>query len=55
MNAQTIGAIQFYDSHAKPIDFCAEVTNGLQRASKAIPPKFFYDETGSGLFDAICE
>ncbi len=41
MNAQTIGAIQFYDSHAKPIDFYAGVINGLQREPKAIPPKFF--------------
>jgi dimethylhistidine N-methyltransferase len=31
------------------------VVNGLQCEPKAIPPKFFYDETGSRLFDAICE
>jgi dimethylhistidine N-methyltransferase len=55
MNAQTIGAIQFYDNHPKPIDFYAEVVNGLQCERKVIPPKFFYDETGSRLFDAICE
>ena len=55
MNAQTIGSIQFYDDHPKPVDFYAEVVNGLQCEPKAIPPKFFYDETGSRLFDAICE
>lgn len=55
MNAQTIGAIRFYDDHPKPVDFYAEVVNGLQCEPKAIPPKFFYDETGSRLFDAICE
>jgi len=55
MNAQTIGAIQFYDDHPKPVDFYTEVVNGLQCEPKAIPPKFFYDETGSRLFDAICE
>jgi len=55
MNAQTIGDIQFYDEHPKPVDFYAEVIHGLQREPKLIPPKFFYDETGSRLFDAICE
>jgi dimethylhistidine N-methyltransferase len=55
MNAQSIGAIRFYDNHPKPVDFYSEVINGLQCEPKAIPPKFFYDETGSRLFDAICE
>ncbi len=55
MNAQVIGDIQFYDEHPKPVDFYAEVIHGLQRKPKRIPPKFFYDETGSVLFDAICE
>ncbi len=55
MNAQTIGAIRFYDNHPTPVDFYTEVINGLQEVPKAIPPKFFYDETGSRLFDAICE
>ena len=55
MNAQSIGAIRFYDNHPEPVDFYTEVINGLQCKPKAIPPKFFYDETGSRLFDAICE
>lgn len=55
MNAQTIGDIQFYDEHPKPVDFYAEVINGLRRKPKLIPPKFFYDEVGSKLFDSICE
>jgi len=55
MNAQIIGDIQFYDEHPKPVDFYAEVITGLQRKPKLIPPKFFYDEAGSRLFDAICE
>jgi L-histidine N-alpha-methyltransferase len=33
----------------------AELIEGLQRPQKLISPKFFYDETGSELFDAICE
>lgn len=55
MNAQMIGDIQFYDEHPKPVDFYAEVIHGLQSKPKLIPPKFFYDEAGSKLFDAICE
>jgi dimethylhistidine N-methyltransferase len=31
------------------------VIDGLGSPVKAIPPKFFYDERGSRLFDAICE
>lgn len=32
-----------------------EVIDGLKQTPPAIPPKYFYDETGSKLFDAICE
>jgi len=32
-----------------------EVLEGLQASPKRLPSKFFYDETGSRLFDAICE
>lgn len=50
-----MGAIQFYDHHPKPADFYTDVMNGLQRDQKMIPPKYFYDQRGSQLFDAICE
>ena len=33
----------------------AEVIEGLARPQKLISPKYFYDERGSELFDAICE
>lgn len=33
----------------------AELIEGLSRPQKLISPKYFYDETGSELFDAICE
>ncbi len=33
----------------------AEVSAGLTRAQKTLPPKYFYDEQGSRLFDAICD
>lgn len=32
-----------------------ELLAGLMKQQKTISPKFFYDETGSKLFDAICE
>lgn len=35
--------------------FCRDVIAGLSLPQKAIPPKYFYDERGSQLFDAICE
>jgi len=47
--------IQFYDFHPELSDFYAEVVEGLQAEPKKISPKFFYDETGSRLFEQICE
>ncbi len=35
--------------------FYADVVAGLSQPQKAIPPKYFYDERGSELFDAICD
>ncbi len=32
-----------------------EILEGLSRLQKKLSPKFFYDERGSQLFDAICE
>jgi uncharacterized SAM-dependent methyltransferase len=36
-------------------DFLSEVLHGLAQPQKTIPCKYFYDERGSQLFDAICE
>jgi dimethylhistidine N-methyltransferase len=47
--------IQFHDLHPTPADFEREVLAGLRRRPRSIPPKFFYDEHGSQLFDAITE
>lgn len=33
--------------------FLADVLQGLSRKQKSLPPKYFYDEQGSALFDAI--
>ena len=35
--------------------FRHDVLTGLAQPQKAIPPKYFYDERGSKLFEAICE
>lgn len=34
--------------------FASDVRAGLTRKAKALPPKYFYDELGSRLFEAIC-
>ena len=47
--------IQFYDYHPEQSDFYNEVIEGLQASPKMIPPKFFYDEAGSRLFEQICQ
>jgi L-histidine N-alpha-methyltransferase len=35
-------------------DFAADVRAGLTAPQKSLPPRWFYDELGSSLFDAIC-
>lgn len=34
--------------------FAIDVASGLTASPKAMPPKYFYDELGSRLFEAIC-
>ncbi len=36
-------------------DFAGSLLDGLRKSSKEIACKYFYDQTGSRLFDAICE
>ncbi len=45
---------QFFDQHPKIADFRTDVMQGLAAAKPYIPPKYFYDEAGSRLFEAIC-
>ena len=47
--------IHFYDLHPPMDDLKEEVLKGLSCQPKVIPPKFFYDEYGSQLFDQITE
>jgi dimethylhistidine N-methyltransferase len=48
-------SIRFYDEHPTPATMLEEVLQGLAARPRRIAPKFFYDERGSRLFDAICE
>jgi dimethylhistidine N-methyltransferase len=43
------------DFHPETDSLRDEVLDGLQATPKHLPSKFFYDERGSQLFDAICE
>lgn len=47
--------VTFHDYHPHSPKLSDAVIDGLMRSPKVIPPKFFYDERGSRLFDAICD
>ncbi len=40
--------------HTAPATFADDVRAGLTAARKWLPPKYFYDDLGSTLFEAIC-
>jgi L-histidine Nalpha-methyltransferase len=42
------------ESHSAPKTLAEDVRDGLGAVPKTLPPKYFYDELGSVLFDAIC-
>lgn len=48
-------AVRFHDEHPAPATMLEEVLQGLSSRPRRLAPKFFYDEQGSRLFDAICE
>lgn len=50
---QRTASITFYDDHPTPADVRSEVLAGLAQPTKRLPPKLFYDQEGSRLFDAI--
>lgn len=49
--------LQYFKPHATKIEktFAEEIFSSLNRDSKSINPKFFYDKKGSNLFERICE
>ena len=48
--------LQYFKPHASKIEktFAEEISSSLNRDSKFITPKFFYDKKGSDLFEKIC-
>jgi len=48
--------LQYFKPHATKIEktFAEEIFSSLNRDSKFINPKFFYDKKGSDLFEKIC-
>ena len=52
---QNTTGVSFYDFHPIQANLHDEVLRGLSQPARSIPPKFFYDERGSQLFDDICE
>ena len=47
-------AVKFIDLTKGSADFAEDVSRGLTREPKALSPRFFYDDLGSILFEAIC-
>jgi dimethylhistidine N-methyltransferase len=49
------GVVRFYSFLPSADRFREDVLAGLALPRKSIPPKYFYDEQGCRLFEAICE
>jgi dimethylhistidine N-methyltransferase len=49
------GSLQLFDFAPERATFREEVLQGLQDSRKELPSKYFYDDTGSQLFEQICE
>src|SRR2546427_2063322 len=49
------GVVRFYSFLPQGERFSEDVLAGLALPQKSIPPKYFYDEQGCRLFEAICE
>ena len=48
-------SLELRDQHPRLDEMSEEVLAGLSARQKTLPCKYFYDERGSQLFDAICE
>jgi len=47
--------VALHDFQPSTSEFLSDVLDGLGRAQKSIPAKYFYDQRGCELFDDICE
>jgi dimethylhistidine N-methyltransferase len=50
-----VGIVRYYSLLTGEASFLDDVLRGLALPQKAIPPKYFYDERGSQLFERICD
>lgn len=48
-------SVTLHDYHPRLDEMCREVLAGLAERQKTLPCKYFYDDRGSALFEAICE
>ena len=55
VNAPSTSNFRFFDLAPSTGSFLEDVLQGLSRKQKTLPAKYFYDERGSQLFEAICE
>ena len=55
MRASEALSVTLRDYHPQVDQMSTEVLEGLGRQQKTLPCKYFYDQRGSQLFDAICE
>ncbi|MEK7245844.1 MAG: L-histidine N(alpha)-methyltransferase, partial [Pseudomonadota bacterium] len=55
MDAKIVPAIEIVETLAVAREFAEAVREGLARAPKTIPAKYFYDVEGARLFAAICD
>lgn len=53
MSGSLVQSPAFLDLHPEMGDLREEVLAGLRRSPKSLPPKLFYDQTGSELFERI--
>jgi dimethylhistidine N-methyltransferase len=47
--------VTFHNHKPRTLSLYDAVVSGLSKSDKSLPPKFFYDQRGSELFDRICE
>ena len=55
MNAPANTNYRFHDLAPNLGSFLGDAVSGLSQPQKRLPAKYFYDERGSALFEAICE
>ncbi|MDZ7668356.1 MAG: L-histidine N(alpha)-methyltransferase [Gammaproteobacteria bacterium] len=47
------GELRYFDRQPRTADMREEILEGLSERPRRLPPKYFYDETGSRLFEQI--